>query len=202
MRNGALDAKNLLLKCRDAWWAGWRAVGSYGVRRMKNRRDRLPRQHRNPSSWTDRELRCGKRREPVDLGRVIAARSARTQLGRSRRVLSTMPAFGTLGCHRGRADHVAQQRLRRVQHDNERGDACDAAVHSRPRTIHRAPASTSHARRRRRIVQVSEPAVRPDFTARIGLVLATRRHSCRNFCGFPKLSRYIRMMRVVGSCSQ
>ncbi len=45
-------------------------------------------------------------------------------------------------------------------------------------------------------------AVRPDFTARMGLVAVTRRAICTKRFGFPKLSRYIRMTLVRSSCSQ
>jgi len=44
--------------------------------------------------------------------------------------------------------------------------------------------------------------VRPDLTTRIGLVRVTRRAIRKKRRGLPKLSRYIRIARVRGSCSQ
>ena len=43
---------------------------------------------------------------------------------------------------------------------------------------------------------------RPALTATIGFCRLTRRAICRKRSGFPKLSRYSRMTRVRGSCSQ
>ena len=45
-------------------------------------------------------------------------------------------------------------------------------------------------------------AVRPLFTAMIGLVRVTSRAIRANFCGLPKFSRYMRITRVAGSAAQ